>query len=229
METIKKYWNYVRTITLNCLNKLTLYAASAKKYCKENDTKKILSQIPDKAILPLFITGGIIAGLCAYIGYASKAYSYLSNDSSVCINCHIMIPYYQSWSRSSHTVRANCNDCHVPHNNVFSKLAFKATDGLFHSAVFTIGGEPQVIRSRKASSNVIMENCVRCHTQLNTDFVKTGMITYSEAKDGKGKACWDCHTQTPHMRTGGLSSSPNAIVPLSESPVPDWLKDIMKK
>ncbi len=191
--------------------------------------KKFLNRIPDKMILPFFIAGGLLAGLGAYAMYMSRAHSYLSDAPSACINCHIMTPYYQSWVHSSHAQWANCNDCHVPHHNVVSKYAFKAKDGLYHAAVFTVQGEPQVIRPRKESNNVIMENCIRCHTQLNTEFVKTGMITYTEAKNGEGKACWDCHTQIPHTNIGSLSSSPNAIVPLPESPVPDWLKNIMNK
>jgi len=180
-------------------------------------------------ILPMFIVGGIIAGLCVYIIYMSRAHSYLSDNLSACINCHIMIPYYQSWSRSSHTPWTNCNDCHLPQNNVFSRYTFKAKDGVYHATLFTVWGESQALRPTVSSYNVIMENCIRCHMQLNTDFVKTGMITYSETKKGKGKACWDCHTQVPHMRISSLSSSPNAIVPMSKSPVPDWLKKIMKK
>ncbi len=191
--------------------------------------KKFLNQIPSKMILPFFIAGGLLVGLGAYSMYMSRAHSYLSDDPSACVNCHIMAPYYQSWNHSSHARWTNCNDCHVPHENVVSKYAFKAKDGLYHAAVFTIKGEPQVIRSREESNNVIMENCIRCHTQLNTDFVKTGMITYTEARDGMGKACWDCHTQVPHTKVSNLGSSPNALVPLPDSPVPGWLKKAMKE
>lgn len=191
--------------------------------------KKFLSQIPQQFILPLFILGGVIVGLGAYSVYMSRAYSYLSDDPAACINCHIMTPYYQSWNHSSHAQWATCNDCHVPHNNIISKYAFKAKDGLYHSAVFTAKAEPQVIRPRDESYGVIMNNCIRCHTQLNTEFVKTGMIEYCEVKEGKGKACWDCHTQVPHSKVSNLASSPNAIVPLPASPVPDWLKNKMKK
>ena len=191
--------------------------------------KKLLKYIPDRFILPLFIVGGIIVGLGSYTVYMSRAHSYLSDEPSACVNCHIMTPYYQSWNHSSHAQWATCNDCHVPQDNVLEKYAFKAMDGLYHAAVFTVHGEPQVIRPRVASNNVIMENCIRCHTQLNTEFVKTGMITYAQSKDGQGKACWDCHTEIPHTKVSNLSSSPNAIVPLPESPVPEWLMKIMKK
>jgi len=191
--------------------------------------KKILSHIPTKMILPFFIGGGLLAGLGIYTIYMSRAHSYLSDDPSACVNCHIMTPYYQSWNHSSHANWATCNDCHVPQDNVVEKYAFKAMDGLYHAAVFTVKGEPDVIRPRDASNQVIMDNCIRCHTQLNTEFVKTGMITYADTKHGEGKACWDCHTQVPHTNISNLASSPNAIVPLPKSPVPEWLKNLMKK
>jgi len=191
--------------------------------------KRFLNNIPDKMILPFFIVGGLLTGLCVYTIYMSRAYSYISDNPSACINCHIMSPYYQSWSRSSHAHATNCNDCHVPHNNIISKYTFKAIDGLFHSAKFTLKAETQVIRPRNSSSNVIMNNCIRCHLQINTEFVKTGMITYYDTKNGIGKACWDCHKQTPHTHISSLSSSPNAIVPLPESSVPKWMMKNNKK
>lgn len=191
--------------------------------------KKLVNQIPQQLILPIFIIGGVLAGLLGYTFYMSRAYSYLSDDPSACVNCHIMTPYYQSWNHSSHAQRATCNDCHVPHNNAFMKYAFKAKDGLYHAAVFTLNKEPQVIRPRKESYEVIMNNCIRCHTELNTEFVKTGMITYTETQQGKGKTCWDCHTEVPHTKVSNLSASPNAIVPLPASPVPKWLHRRMNK
>jgi cytochrome c nitrite reductase small subunit len=191
--------------------------------------KNILRYIPNQFILPLFIVGGLVGGLGVYAVYMSRTHSYLSDDPAACVNCHIMAPYYQSWNHSSHAKWATCNDCHVPHDNVLTKYAFKAKDGLYHAAIFTMRGEPDVIRPRQESYEVIMNNCIRCHTALNTDFVKTGMIDYTQAEAGQGKACWDCHTQVPHTKVSNLSSSPHAIVPLPASPVPDWLKQKMKK
>jgi cytochrome c nitrite reductase small subunit len=190
--------------------------------------KKLLSYIPDQFILPLFILAGVAVGLGGYAVYMSRAHSYLSDDPSACVNCHIMAPYYQSWNHSSHALWATCNDCHVPQDNVVNTYAFKAMDGLYHAGIYTLKGEPQVIRPRSASYEVIMNNCIRCHTQLNTEFVKTGMLTYADTEEGQGKACWDCHTQVPHTKVSNLSASPNALVPLPQSPVPEWLRNIMK-
>lgn len=191
--------------------------------------KSILRHIPVQFILPLFIVAGLVVGLGGYTMYMSRAHSYLSDDPAACINCHIMTPYYQSWDHSSHGRWATCNDCHVPHNNVLNKYYFKAKDGLYHAAVFTMKAEPQNLRPRDESYEVIMQNCVRCHTQLNQDFVKTGMLSYADTQKGEGKACWDCHRDVPHTQISNLASSPNAIVPLPQSPVPDWLKRSMNK
>ncbi len=189
--------------------------------------KKFLTMIPDWFVLPLFMIGGVIAGLGGYAVYMSRVHVYLSDDPAACINCHIMTPYYQTWDHSSHGRRATCNDCHVPHDNVFKQYAFKAKDGLLHASVFTLRAEPLAIRPREESYEVIMNNCIRCHTQLNTEFVKTGMISYTEAKEGKGLTCWDCHTDIPHTKVSSLAASPHAIVPLPKSPVPEWLKEMM--
>ena len=138
--------------------------------------KKLLTSLPRQLVLPLFVFGGILAGLGAYAAYMARIHTYLGDDPSVCINCHIMAPYYNSWDHSSHGRRATCNDCHVPHDNVF---------------------------------------------------LNTGMISYVDAVNGKGKACWDCHTSVPHGKRSNLNGTPDAVVPLPKSPVPDWLKKMM--
>ncbi len=174
----------------------------------------------------LIVVAGVIVGLGVLFGYLLRAHTYLGNDSSACVNCHIMSPYYASWSHSSHARDTECNDCHVPHNNVISKYAFKATDGMKHVAYFLTHSERQAIMAEDASAQVIMDNCIRCHTQLNQEFVKTGRIDYMMAKAGDGKACWDCHRNVPHGGMNSLMSTPNAEtqVPLPPSPVPAWLQ-----
>ena len=79
-------------------------------------------------------------------------------------------------------------------------------DGVKHVAAFLTSSEPQVIQAHPASSQVIMNNCIRCHEQLNTELVKTGRIDYMMSEVGKGKACWDCHRDVPHGGKNSLSS-----------------------
>ncbi len=174
------------------------------------------------------VAAGAICGLGAYTVIASRAWSYLSDNPATCVNCHIMAPYYATWSHSSHGRDATCNDCHVPQDNFVRKWYFKGMDGMRHAGVFTIKGEPQVIQAIDESAEVIMENCIRCHTQLNTEFVNAGKVTHQMVKAGEGKACWDCHRDVPHGGTNSLSSVPNALVPFPESNTPAWLKKMLK-
>ena len=129
------------------------------------------------------IIGGIIVGGGALFMYMLRAHTYLGDDPAACVNCHIMSPYYATWFHSSHARDATCNDCHVPHENIVKKWTFKGMDGMKHVAAFLAKSEPQVIQAHEASSQVIMNNCIRCHTQLNTEFVKTGKIDYMMSMD----------------------------------------------
>jgi cytochrome c nitrite reductase small subunit len=191
--------------------------------------KGIINALPSKFIVPLFLLGGIAVGLGLYGISESRVFSYLSDDPSACVNCHVMAPSYQSWSKSSHARWATCNDCHVPHTSKLAGLAFEAQDGLRHSAIFMMNAEPPAPRPRTGAVAVIQGNCVRCHTKLTTEFVRAGRATPDDILHSRDKACWDCHRHVPHTRNSGLASAPNAIVPMpAASPVLDWFEDSRK-
>jgi cytochrome c nitrite reductase small subunit len=205
---------------------------------------KIIKSIlpPPEWRIPVIILLGIFAGMAAFTFRTSRAWSYLSDDPAACMNCHIMAPQYSTWNHSSHRGKAGCNDCHVPHNNIFNKYFFKAKDGLRHATIFTLRTEPQVIFAREASIRVIKDNCVRCHNQqmwCNQCHIKIppdsdalfgegeDEITMSNGEYGEyhgDRLCWECHRETPHGRVNSLSSVPNARVPVPSSAVPDWMK-----
>ena len=174
----------------------------------------------------LLVCGGVLLGLVGLFMYLLRFHTYLGDDPAACVNCHIMTPYYATWSHSSHARDATCNDCHVPHENFVKKYAFKAMDGLKHVAYFVTHSESQAIKAEDASAKVIMNNCIRCHTQLNQELVSTGRIDYMMAKAGEGKACWDCHRQVPHGGMNSLMSTPwaESQVPLPPSATPEWIR-----
>lgn len=178
--------------------------------------------------LPVGIVISIFLGLFIFIFYISNASSYLSDDPKTCVNCHIMAPEYATWMHSSHRQWTNCNDCHVPHNNVFNKYFFKAKDGMRHATMFTLRLEPQVIHIKEAGKAVVQQNCIRCHSNLLTDS-KVNSIHAQFTSNREERVCWECHREVPHGRVKSLSSTPNAKVPLPESPVPDWLKNVMQQ
>jgi cytochrome c nitrite reductase small subunit len=183
---------------------------------------------PDQWKFPVLVLLGIFAGLGIFMFRISNAYSYLGDKPSACTNCHIMAPQYATWAHSSHREKTNCNDCHVPHNNVFSKYFFKAKDGLRHATIFTLRLEPQVIFIKDAGREVVHRNCIRCHSGLLTDskLMAYNLNTHLFRMERK---CLDCHRETPHGRVNSLSSVPWARVPLPGSAVPAWLNELTKQ
>lgn len=175
---------------------------------------------------PAIIISGAFVGVFIYTFIASRAYTYLSDDPATCVNCHVMSPYYATWLHSSHGKDATCNDCHIPQDNFVNKYFVKGLNGFRHAAVFTMRSEKQAMKAIEINSQAIMNNCIRCHTQLNSEFVETGRHTYREMQKIGGKACWDCHRNVPHTRSRSLSSTPFARVPMPESNVPEWLQKL---
>jgi cytochrome c nitrite reductase small subunit len=104
------------------------------------------------------------------------------------------------------------------------KYAFKGLDGMKHTAAFLTFSEPQVPAAKDPSAQVIMNNCIRCHTELTTEMVDLGKMDFKMTQDGEGKACWDCHRDVPHGGKNSLSATADAKVPFPDSPVPEWLQ-----
>jgi len=182
-----------------------------------NNAGRLLRAIlpPPRWRLPVIIIAGIFTGIFFFLFRISDASSYLSDNPEVCINCHIMNPQYSSWSHSAHRTMTNCNECHVPHNNVVNKYFFKAKDGMRHSAIFTLRAEPEVIYIHEAGRKVVHDNCLRCHGELFSD--GPGM-PYEAMKDRKDRECLDCHRYSPHDRINGISTAPEALTPRWNKP-----------
>ena len=178
----------------------------------------------------MLLVAGVVCGLGGLFMYLLRAHTYFIGDNpSACVNCHIMTPYYATWSHSSHGRDATCNDCHVPHQNLAYKYGFKAMDGLKHTAYFVMHSERQAPMAETLTGQVVMDNCIRCHQQLNTEFVNTGRMGYMQQQTQGGKVCWDCHRNVPHGGMNSLMATPGAesVTPLPPSPVPEWLQKMM--
>jgi cytochrome c nitrite reductase small subunit len=177
--------------------------------------------------LSAIILMGIFTGLVFLVFHISMAGSYLSDEPSSCINCHVMYPQYASWSKGSHGHVATCVDCHVPQDSVLRKYYFKASDGLRHATYFAMRWEPQVIQIEKAGTTVVQENCIRCHQDL-VHMTRLVTVTGSMAREHEDKLCWDCHRLTPHGTVRSLSAAPHALVERLPSLMPNWLNHFMK-
>lgn len=191
--------------------------------------------IPPKKWRPAAIVAvASFIGMGLYVVKLSNAASYLSDDPQACVNCHLMTPQFVTWNHSSHREVAHCNDCHVPHNNVFNKYYFKAKDGLYHASIFTLRAEPQVIKAKEPSVEVIQDNCIRCHSDQVTDAKLVGYVE-DHFEKRTDRTCWTCHREVPHGRVKSLSSVGLQIEPIrAHAPpgtkvVPDWLQESMDR
>lgn len=188
--------------------------------------KKLL---PPKEWQPVvMVLLGAIVGLGIYIAKVANVTSYLTDDPRACVNCHVMTPQYITWQHSSHREVANCNDCHVPQDNIIRKYAFKMKDGLYHSSIYTLRAEPQAIVMHEAGQQAVQSNCIRCHVDQVTD-AKIASWTASHYDSRLDRTCWDCHRQIPHGRVRSLASVGYYAEPLPIKEqqalfVPEWLE-----
>jgi cytochrome c nitrite reductase small subunit len=175
--------------------------------------------------LPVALLVGTLIGLLGLVFHVSRASSYLSDNPTTCVNCHVMAPQYASWFHSRHREVATCTDCHVPHDNVIRHYAFKASDGTRHAFMFTFRLEPQVIRIHAAGQRVVQQNCVRCHAGA-VHATRLPEVP-GDAGGADGLRCWDCHRGTPHGPVRGLAAVPYEHVPLPGRVTPGWLREIL--
>jgi cytochrome c nitrite reductase small subunit len=145
-------------------------------------------QLAGALSIVLALALGVPIGLGAFtFGYA-RGYSYLLDDPKACVNCHVMRDNYNAWSVSSHR-SVTCNGCHTPHDLV-GKYYVKAEHGVAHSWAFTFT-DPQVIRIKQGSLEVVERNCIECH-QATVATTFAGMSGHGEGR------CNVCHRGVGH-------------------------------
>ncbi len=144
-----------------------------------------------KRSLRLKILGGLTAGLAVLflLMLCLKIPALGLDGTDFCGSCHVMDPQVETYVHSAHRLNATCGDCHVPHH-----LVRGAFDKAWTGTVDLIGvirnKDPYEIHASDHAKRVIQENCVRCHKGILEEIGDT-------MTDG-GKACFDCHRNTPH-------------------------------
>ncbi len=155
-----------------------------------------------KRWLALAALVGTLTGLAAFTFDYAAGLSYLSNDPAACANCHLMNDQFDSWRKGPHHAVATCNDCHVPPHFPDKYLA-KVRNGYHHSKGFTLQSaapdEPgarrafdEPIRIKSKNSQLLQENCLRCHGDFVHDIVRG-----STWADGAIR-CVHCHRAVGH-------------------------------
>ena len=176
--------------------------------------------------LPVAVALGVFVGLGLLLLHASRATSYISEDPSVCINCHVMVPQFTAYQHGAHRGVATCNDCHLPHANIVSKFIAKGRLGIRHATVYATRREPQVIRATRATQRIVQKNCLRCHEKLVETVPMVDAAMSGSWREGGGR-CWECHREVGHGAMSGLSSAPYALSPMEAPRVPVWLEALI--
>jgi cytochrome c nitrite reductase small subunit len=138
------------------------------------------------------IAAGMLLGIGLYTFRYAEGLSYLSNDPTACMNCHVMRDHFDSWVRSSHRLAATCNDCHVPHGFPAKYLA-KIRNGWNHSRAFTLQNFSDPIRIRPSNLAALQHNCLQCHAGLVSD-----IAAHQDVKRGEAR-CTVCHRSVGHL------------------------------
>ncbi len=155
----------------------------------------------------------IAVGFFVYIVYASKMTSYLSDDPKACINCHVMNTQYATWQHSSHSQRALCVDCHLPHDGFFNKYKAKAIDGWKHSKAFTLNTYKPAIEISDEGAEIVQDNCIACHKSIVSTIVSNAekYHNYANPEVATGRRCWECHKTVPHGKVRATTTTPNNL------------------
>lgn len=153
--------------------------------------------------LVLAALAGILLGVSGFTFKYAAGLSYLSSDPKACVNCHIMNDQFDAWRKGPHHAAATCYDCHLP-TTFPEKYLAKARNGYHHSVGFTLQppsstGAPgeklffeEPIRIKAANSQILQDNCLRCHGDLVHDVVRG-----STWADGAIR-CVHCHRGVGH-------------------------------
>lgn len=137
---------------------------------------------------------GIFAGVSGFTFHAAEGWSYMSNDPTSCVNCHVMREQYESWQHSSHHAFATCNDCHVPHD-FLGKYTTKIENGYRHSWGFTFQDFHEPIQLHPRTPPIIQDNCLRCHGQFVSEIT---LHAHHGILEEDTVSCMRCHSSVGH-------------------------------
>jgi cytochrome c nitrite reductase small subunit len=157
--------------------------------------------LSEAAGLRLLLALGISLGVALGLGFSTfryaKGFSYFKTDPSACANCHIMQSQYDGWQKSSHHTAAVCIDCHLPEAFIPKYIA-KAENGWRHGKEFTLQTFAEPIALKPRSSEILQDNCVRCHQDLVHD------VAAGFAPQVKELSCIHCHQSAGHGTRAAL-------------------------
>lgn len=183
--------------------------------------QKILLFIKKK--IPLLLVVGVIIGLV--VSYVSYEAITRTATPGFCVLCHEMAPMRASYDQDVHGgkgktgIKANCVDCHLPHNNLFNYVFTKAKNGASEVGVHFFGNVDAIDwqEHRKERANFVFDDgCIHCHTNYATNekFSPRALEMHKHYNSlidtDKKLGCASCHAEIGHK---GLNNMLNIYKP----------------
>ena len=155
----------------------------------------------------LIVLGVVIAAM-------SSATLETTNSTEFCTSCHSMQWVKEEWMQSPHYsnisgVRAECSDCHVPHDlgpKLYAKL--RAAKDVWGEILGTIDTKEKFEHHRWQMANSVWDRmkatdsreCKSCHTIAAMDLKEQDRSARKKHKkaETRGKTCIDCHKGEAH-------------------------------
>ncbi len=135
-------------------------------------------------------------------------------DKKFCTVCHTMEPMALAYEQDVHGGKnktgftAECNACHLPHDNILHYMYKKAEIGL-HDVRVQIFGDLKSIdweKSRKHAKDYVFDSgCLSCHENLKDATMSTpkGYLAHrSYFLKFTDKKCVECHQNVGHKALG---------------------------
>ncbi len=147
---------------------------------------------------------GVLFSFATYVGVKKTA------GESFCSKCHSMQPMTQAYNLDVHGgnnqfgFKAQCTDCHLPHNNLPNYLFTKAKTGLNDVFFETFTNTSKINWSKKLKEPdkfVYDSGCLKCHSNLKEESLQNQRAFLAHrayfAKTTT-QSCVDCHSNVGH-------------------------------
>lgn len=154
--------------------------------------------------------GGV--GLLVSLGVAEGVHA--TSGAEFCGDCHVMAPMIEAYEHDVHGgknqkgLRAECTDCHLPHESVLGYLVAKGLSG-FKDVWGNVVRDPSLIdwqeRRNHREHFVYDSGCLQCHAALG-EASMSNMKAFLPHRDyfsgNTNETCVSCHENVGHKNLG---------------------------
>jgi len=162
--------------------------------------------------IALLCIGFGVAGLLVALGMAEGIHA--TSGAEFCVGCHVMEPMVASYEEDVHGgknvqgIRAECADCHLPHESVLGYVVAKGITGM-KDVWGNIVLDPTKIdwqeRREHREHFTYDSGCMKCHSALEEASMnnKQAFLPHRDYFSGTtNETCVSCHENVGHKNLG---------------------------